>query len=227
MLYVQSRTRDFSDGREHERRQAATIEIELRGTAPRHTWVAGIAVDWFAIRSRRFPSDDVPLHAARHVRSRRCAGRVVAVRLGKRAPRSPQHLRLASLSPRGSALVHRGAWAARVSAGQSYFAPTPLTEETEAAGLTRLSIDDPLEKETARSVSADLTHKTRASVVTLTVFHIAHRRSSADRPGDVHAPHRSGARRDAGRRDPRHGAPRAVRRDRHVHVPEDARARWP
>ncbi len=67
--------------------------------------------------------------------------------------------------------MHGGAWAARVSAGQSYSAPTPLMEETEAAGLTRLSIVDPLEKETARSVSADLTHKTRASVVTLTVFH--------------------------------------------------------
>ena len=44
MLFVQSRTRDFSDAREHERRQSATIEIELRGTAPRQTWVAGIAV---------------------------------------------------------------------------------------------------------------------------------------------------------------------------------------
>jgi outer membrane receptor for ferrienterochelin and colicins len=75
------------------------------------------------------------------------------------------------LSPRGSALVHSGPWSASVSAGQSYFAPTPLMEETEAAGLTRLTIAGSLEKETARSVSADLTHKTRASVVTLTVFH--------------------------------------------------------
>ena len=76
------------------------------------------------------------------------------------------------LSPRGSARVHRGPWSARVSADRSYFAPIPpLTEETEAAGLTRLSIVDPLEMETARSVSADLTHKTRASVVTFTVFH--------------------------------------------------------
>ena len=67
-LYVQSRTRDFSDRREHERRQAATIEIELRGSAPRHTWVAGIAADWFANRSPGPLAVGVPRHAGRHLR---------------------------------------------------------------------------------------------------------------------------------------------------------------
>jgi outer membrane cobalamin receptor len=46
-----------------------------------------------------------------------------------------------------------------------------LTEETEAAGLTRLTIDEPLENETARSVSADLTHTTLNSVLSVTFFH--------------------------------------------------------
>ena len=50
-LYVQSRTRDFSDRREQERRQGATMEIELRGTTPRQSWIAGINTDWFAIRT--------------------------------------------------------------------------------------------------------------------------------------------------------------------------------
>jgi iron complex outermembrane receptor protein len=170
MLYVQSRTRDFSDTREHERREAATIEIELRGTAPRQTWVAGLAVDWFTTRSHDvgantylstrpglFVQDDVQ----------------VAPWLSVSGSARLDHHNIYGLvlSPRGSALVHSGPWSASVSAGQSYFAPTPLMEETEAAGLTRLTIAGSLEKETARSVSADLTHKTRASVVTLTVFH--------------------------------------------------------
>ena len=76
--------------------------------------------------------------------------------------------------------MHRGPWAARISAGRSYFAPTALMEETEAAGLARLSIDGPLDVETARSVSADLTHTTRASAVTLTVFH-----SHIDHPAQI------------------------------------------
>jgi outer membrane receptor for ferrienterochelin and colicins len=170
MLYVQSRTRDFSDGREHERREAATIEIELRGTAPRQTWVAGIAVDWFTTRSHDFLaktylSTRPGLFVQDDVK--------VAPWLSVSGSARVDHHNIYGivLSPQGSALVHRGPWEARVSAGQSYSAPTPLMEETEAAGLTRLSIADPLEKETARSVSADFTHRTRASVVTFTVFH--------------------------------------------------------
>jgi hypothetical protein len=73
-------------------------------------------------------------------------------------------------SPRGSVLARRGPWAARVSAGRSYFVPTVLTEETDAAGFARLSIASPLEIETARFVSADFTYGLRGSSVTLSVF---------------------------------------------------------
>ena len=50
-LFVQSRTRDFSDVREDDRLQTATIEITLRRPTARHTWLAGIASDWYALRS--------------------------------------------------------------------------------------------------------------------------------------------------------------------------------
>jgi outer membrane receptor for ferrienterochelin and colicins len=170
MLYVQSRTRDFSDVREHERREAATIEMELRGTTPRQTWVAGLAVDWFTTRS-----DDV---GAKTYLSTRPGLFVqddvkVAPWLSVSGSARLDHHNIYGVvaSPRGSALIHRGAWAARVSAGQSYSAPTPLMEETDAAGLTRLTIDGTLEKETARSLSADLTHTTSVSEVTVSVFH--------------------------------------------------------
>ena len=38
-------------------------------------------------------------------------------------------------SPRLSALVHAGRWTSRLSVGTGFFGPTPITEETEAAGL--------------------------------------------------------------------------------------------
>lgn len=176
-LFVQSRTRDFSDGREQQRRQAATIEIALRGTAPRQHWVAGIAADWFANRSGGTPAaayiaprggifvhDDVQvatwLTVSASARLDYTKGAGDAIRIDD-----------IFFSPRASAVARKGAWAARLSADRSYFAPTPLTEETEAAGFARLSIEGPLEVETARSVSADLMYERRGSAVTLTVFH--------------------------------------------------------
>ena len=43
-------------------------------------------------------------------------------------------------SPRISALLRHESWTTRASVGSGFFAPTALTEETEAAGLARLSI---------------------------------------------------------------------------------------
>ena len=42
-------------------------------------------------------------------------------------------------SPRVSALARAGRWTSRLSVGTGFFGPTPITEETEAAGLTRLT----------------------------------------------------------------------------------------
>ena len=172
-LFVQSRTRDFSDGREHERREAATIELDLRGTAPRHTWVAGIAADWYALRSADpLPSKYSSTRPGIFVHDDARVSPWLTVSGSARLDHDITYG--FSLSPRGSALVHGGPWAARVSASQSYASPLPFTEETEAAGLARLKIDGQLrelELQAARSVSADVSHTTRASVVALTVFH--------------------------------------------------------
>ena len=43
-------------------------------------------------------------------------------------------------SPRVSALARAGRWTSRLSVGTGFFGPTPITEETEAAGLTRLAV---------------------------------------------------------------------------------------
>jgi outer membrane receptor for ferrienterochelin and colicins len=170
-LYVQSRTRDFSDQREHERRQGATIEIELRGTARRQTWVAGIAADWFAIRS------DDPFPGTYYLSTRPAMffhdDVQVATWLSVSGSARLEHHNVHGffLSPRGSVRAHRGPWAAGVTAGQSYSGPTARMEETDAAGLARLSIDGLLHAETATHVSANLTHTSRASAVSVTVFH--------------------------------------------------------
>jgi outer membrane receptor for ferrienterochelin and colicins len=74
------------------------------------------------------------------------------------------------ISPRGSMLVHGATWNSRLSVGSGFFAPTPLTEDTEAAGLTRLKIDGRLTAEQGRSASWDVTRIAGPLTVTGTLF---------------------------------------------------------
>jgi iron complex outermembrane receptor protein len=55
--------------------------------------------------------------------------------------------------------------------GQGFFAPTPITEETEAAGLSRLTIDRPLRAERGTNASIDLTRASGPLSATLTGFY--------------------------------------------------------
>jgi iron complex outermembrane receptor protein len=73
-------------------------------------------------------------------------------------------------SPRLSALLRWNGWTSRLSAGQGFFAPTPLTEETEAAGLSRLTIPAPLVAERGSSASVDLTRAIGPASLTATAF---------------------------------------------------------
>ena len=61
-------------------------------------------------------------------------------------------------------------WTSRLSFGTGFFGPSALTEETEAAGLTNLSIPVPLEAERGRSFSADLTREAGPVSATVTLF---------------------------------------------------------
>jgi iron complex outermembrane receptor protein len=54
--------------------------------------------------------------------------------------------------------------------GTGFFAPTPLTEETEAAGLSRLTIERPLEAERGLSASFDLSRTYGLLSYTATLF---------------------------------------------------------
>lgn len=75
------------------------------------------------------------------------------------------------LSPRLSALVRIGqGWAARASAGQGVFAPTPLIEEADVVGLARVRGFSDLRAEKVRQVSADVTRTMGALEITGTLF---------------------------------------------------------
>jgi iron complex outermembrane receptor protein len=73
-------------------------------------------------------------------------------------------------SPRLSALVRSGRWNSRLSVGTGFFAPTPLTEETEAAGLSRLTIPQPLKAERGQSASFDFSRTDGPVTYTATLF---------------------------------------------------------
>ena len=67
-------------------------------------------------------------------------------------------------------MARAGRWTSRLSVGTGFFTPTPLTEETEAAGLARLEIEGPLEAERGLSASFDLTRTDGPFSYTATVF---------------------------------------------------------
>jgi iron complex outermembrane receptor protein len=66
--------------------------------------------------------------------------------------------------------MRSGEWNARASFGTGFFGPSALTEETEAAGLTRLLMPEPLRAERGRSASVDITRASGPVSTTLTVF---------------------------------------------------------
>ena len=159
----------FGDVRERDRHELLFGEISLRGSAGSHTWVAGAAAERDAYRPRDvtrfsytyltpgvFLQDDVSIASW------------LSVSASARADFHSQYGTF--LSPRVSALFRRAGWTSRLSAGQGFFAPTPLTEETEAAGLARLSVPVPLLAERGRSASLDFTRSVGPLSFTTTLF---------------------------------------------------------
>ena len=157
------------DVRERDVQDTFFAELALRGTAPRQTWVAGVAFERSTLDPRDQPrfaygytvpgvflQDDIDVQPWLTLS---VSGRV------------DFHDAFGTfVSPRVSALVRGGAWTSRVSLGGGFFAPTALTEETQAAGLARLEIDAPLEAERGRSGSFDITRAQGPLTLTATVF---------------------------------------------------------
>ncbi len=159
----------FGEVRERDRHDTVFGETALRGTAGRHTWVAGAAYERDA-----YTPLDVPRFAYTYdvpgVFAQDDVDLAPWLSLSAGA-RVDWHSAYGTFfSPRVAALVRGGPWTSRLSVGRGFFATTPLTEETEAAGLTRLEVARPLRAERGTSVSADLTRAIGALSVTGTVF---------------------------------------------------------
>ena len=175
----QSHDHQFGDVLERDRHNTLFGEAALRGSAGRHTWVAGAALEHHAYTARDVPrfdysftipgvflQDDVEL-------TRWWSGSASA--------RVDSHSEYGwFLSPRLSSLMRGGGWTGRVSFGTGFFGPSALTEETEAAGLTNLQVRRPLEAERGRSLSIDLTRTAGPLSTTATFF-----RSSISHPVHV------------------------------------------
>jgi len=159
----------FGDIREHDRHELLFGELTARGTFRRHTWVVGVAAE-----QENYLPRDVPQFTYRYttpgvfVQDDIEIARWLSVSASGRADFQSQYGTF--FSPRLSALFRWRGWISRLSVGQGFFAPTPLTEETEAAGLTRLVIPKPLVAERGRSASFDLTRKIGPGSYTVTLF---------------------------------------------------------
>ena len=165
----QSHDHQFGEVAERDRHDTAFGELALRGTRGRQTWVAGLAFERDAYLPHDVPrfryaftvpgvffQHDVDVTPAFSLSS---SGRV------------DLHSEYGTFfSPRVSALVRAGRWTSRLSVGTGFFGPTPLTEETEAAGLTRLAVEQPLQAERGLSASFDLSRTDGPLSYTATVF---------------------------------------------------------
>jgi len=166
---LQDHDHRFGDIRERDRHELLFGELTARGTFHRNTWVIGVA----AQRDVYLPRD-VPQFTYRYttpgvfLQDDFEIAKWLSVSASARADFQSQYGTF--FSPRVSALIRWHGWTSRLSAGQGFFAPTPLTEETEAAGLTRLVIPKPLIAERGRSASFDLTRKVGPAYYTVTLF---------------------------------------------------------
>jgi outer membrane receptor for ferrienterochelin and colicins len=165
----QEHKHQFGENMERDRHQLLFGEISIKGTAGKNTWVAGVADQRDAFRPR-----DTPRFAYTYVVPALFAQDDITLASWLSVSASARvdfHNRYGTFfSPRLSALIRKGGWTSRVSAGQGFSAATPLTEETEAAGLARLLLPAPLKAERGRNAAVDLTRSIGPFSVTATLF---------------------------------------------------------
>jgi iron complex outermembrane receptor protein len=160
----------FGTQQEDDRHTTGFAEAALSRATSEGVTVVGLALqsDWY--RNRDLPSFDfthvVPgvfLHAEW------TPERAITVAGSARLDRHSAYGTF--LNPRVSALIKPGgAWNVRGSAGTGFYAPTPLNEETEVIGLSRLAPNFDIDAEKARSASLDLGGVLGAFEVNATVF---------------------------------------------------------
>jgi outer membrane receptor for ferrienterochelin and colicins len=167
---IQHQDHQFGEVTERGDHDTGFAEVTVRRAIARHTFVGGVAIE-----RDRFQPIDTPQFAYTYttpgvfVQDDVDLARWFAL---SASARLDHHSEFGTfLSPRISGLLRQGQWSSRISYGTGFFGPTPITEETEAAGLSRLSVAGPLEAERGTSTSVDLTRVAGPLSATLTVFH--------------------------------------------------------
>jgi iron complex outermembrane receptor protein len=159
----------YGENTERDDHDTAFAEVTLRRSLARHTLVGGLAIERDAFQPIDVPQfaytftvpglfvqDDVDLTKWLSVSA---SGRVDA------------HSEYGTfVSPRAAGLLRWRGWSSRISFGTGFFAATPLTEETEAAGLSRLTVVTPLKAERGRSTSWDVSRSIGPVKSTVTLF---------------------------------------------------------
>jgi iron complex outermembrane receptor protein len=159
----------FGDDLERDRHELLFGESSLRGNGKRYTWVAGAAFERDAYRP-----EDVPQYRYTYrnpgifAQGDIQAAPWLSLSVSARADFHSQYGAL--FSPRVAALIRSRGWTSRLSLGQGFSAPSALTEETEAVGLRRLVIANPLKVERGRGLTFDLTRSWKAFSATTTLF---------------------------------------------------------
>jgi len=159
----------FDVTRERDRHTNVFGEVSVRGARGRHTWVGGAAYERESLN---------PLDVPRFEYFHRVPGFFAQddmqwrdwLTISAGARLDLHHTYGNFFSPRVAGLIRRNGWTSRVAYGGGFFAPTPLTEETEAAGLSGLSMPVPLGAERGDSFSIDLTRAVGPVHVTGTFF---------------------------------------------------------
>jgi len=168
---LQDHTHTFGSLVERDDHGTVFGELSATGTAARHTWVIGGALE-----RERYAAADVPRFNYTHtvpgafVQDEFAVSKWLTL---SGSARVDHHSEFGTfVSPRLSAFLRPAPpWTVRVSGGRGYFAPTPFTEETEATGLSRVAPLAGLEAERADSVSADVTWARAPFEITATLFY--------------------------------------------------------
>jgi iron complex outermembrane receptor protein len=159
----------FGEVRERDARDTVFGEVSARRALGRHTVVVGAAFD-----RDTFNPKDVPQFGYTYRTPGVFAQDDVEVTpwlLVSGSARLDHHSTYGTfLSPRISALFRGSGWTSRLSAGTGFFPSSALTEETEAAGLSRLAVHGPLRAETGQSASFDVTRTIGPFSATATLF---------------------------------------------------------
>jgi outer membrane receptor for ferrienterochelin and colicins len=178
---TQRHTHGFGSVTEPDRHATGFGEISVTSVSGRHTWVIGGTIQGDAYRNKSVPAFDYTywtssLFGQDEFTLTSRARVSISARLDR------HNVFGTFASPRASVLWSAGGWTARGSIGTGFFAPTPLTEETEAVGLTRLAHADFSRAERARSYSADIGRKIGPVEINVTGFGSHVTRTLAIRP---------------------------------------------